>query len=110
MRTDLPIYYTCRKCRKDYSKEEYSQNKFCNECGTFLLLSFKEEQKQPVQINSTAHSERFALQRAADSLRNKVGRSIEYEVVSDKEKEQSRGPSVESWMWSSEFEEALKLK
>jgi uncharacterized protein len=108
--TNLPIYYVCRKCRKDYSKEEYLQNKFCNECGSFLLLSFKVEQKQPVQINSTAHSERFALQRAADSLRNRVTRSIEYEVVSEKEKAQSKGPSFDSWMWSSEFEEALKLE
>jgi uncharacterized protein len=106
----LPIYYTCRKCRKDYSKEEYSHNKFCNECGSFLLITFKKEQKQSVQTNSTACSERFAIHRAAESLRSRVGRSKEYEVVSDKEKEQSKDPSFESWMWSSEFEEALKLE
>ena len=30
--------------------------------------------------------------------------------MSDTEKEQSKGPSFESWMWNSEFDEALKLK
>ena len=70
----------------------------------------RKNRNNTAQTNSTVPSERFALQRAADSLRNKIGRSREYEVVSDAEKEQSKGPSFESWMWSSEFEEALKLK
>jgi uncharacterized protein len=107
----LPIYYTCRKCRKDYSKEECSHNIFCKECGSFLLLSFKKEEKQAaVPSNSNAPLERFALHRAAESLRSMIGRQREYEVISDTVKEQSRGPSFGSWMWGSEFEEALKLK
>jgi uncharacterized protein YprB with RNaseH-like and TPR domain len=108
----LPIYYTCRKCRKDYSKEEYSHSKFCNDCESFLLLSFRKEENQTAipSSNSSAHSERFALNRAAESLRNRIGRSREFEVVSDKEKELSKRPSFESWMWGSEFEEALKLE
>ena len=108
----MPIYYTCRKCRKDYSKEEYSHSKFCNECGSFLLLSFRKEAPQvaAVQPNSNAHSDRFALHRAADSLRTRINRSKEFEIVSDTEKEQTKGHSFESWMWSSEFEAALKLK
>jgi uncharacterized protein YprB with RNaseH-like and TPR domain len=107
----LPIYYTCRKCRRDYSKEEYSQSKFCNECGSFLLLSFRKQEKQAiVQTRSIVPAERQALNRAAESLSSRVGRSKEYEVISDAEEEQSRGSSFGSWMWGSEFDEALKLK
>jgi uncharacterized protein YprB with RNaseH-like and TPR domain len=107
----LPIYYTCRKCRKDYSKEEYSQSKFCNECGSFLLLSFRKQEKQAiVQTRSNVNAERQALNRAAESLSSRVGRSKNYEVISDAEEEQSRGSSFGSWMWGSEFDEALKLK
>ena len=107
----MPIYYTCRKCRKDYSKEEYSQSKFCNECGSFLFLLFRKQEKQAiVQTRSNVNAERQALNRAAESLSSRVGRSKNYEVISDAEEEQSRGSSFESWMWGSEFDEALKLK
>ena len=107
----MPIYYTCRKCRKDYSKEEYSQSKFCNECGSFLLLLFRKQEKQAiVQTRSNVNAERQALNRAAESLSSRVGRSKNYEVISDAEEEQSRGSSFGSWMWGSEFDEALKLK
>ena len=107
----MPIYYICRKCRKDYSKEEYSQSKFCNECGSFLLLSFRKQEKQAiVQTSSNVPAERHALNRAAESLSNRVGRSKEYEVISDVEEEQSRGSSFGSWMSGSEYDEALKLK
>ena len=37
-------------------------------------------------------------------------KSKNYEVISDAEEEQSRGSSFGSWMWGSEFDEALKLK
>jgi hypothetical protein len=111
MRTDLSIYHTCRKCRKDYSKEECSHDIFCRECGSFLLLCFKKDQKQvTAQIHSNTSPERDALNRAAESLRSRVGRSRDYEVVPDAEKEQSKGPSFESWVWYSEFDEAFKLK
>ena len=107
----MPIYYTCRKCRKDYSKEDYSQSKFCDECGSFLLLSFRKQEKQAiVQTRSTVPAERQALNRAAENLSSRVGRSKEYEVISDAKEEQSRGSSFGSWMWGSEFDEALKLK
>jgi uncharacterized protein len=108
----LPIYYTCRKCIKDYSKEEYSQSKFCKECGSFLMLSFRREIKQ-VGVsfaNSSGNSERFALQRAADSLRSRISSIREYEVVADAGERQTKGPSFQSWMWDSEFDEALKLE
>jgi uncharacterized protein YprB with RNaseH-like and TPR domain len=55
--------------------------------------------------------EKLALDRAAESLRKRIARTKEYEVVSEteKEKEQTRSP-VESWIWSSEYDEALKLE
>ena len=28
--------YVCRKCRKKYTFQEFSQNHFCRECGTYL--------------------------------------------------------------------------
>ena len=28
--------YICRKCRKKHSVEEFKQNRFCSECGTYL--------------------------------------------------------------------------
>ncbi len=75
-----------------------------------VVHSRKSRSKQQFKLTQTAPPERFALQRAAESLRSRVGRSRDYEVVPDAEKEQSKGPSFESWMWNSEFDEALKLK
>jgi uncharacterized protein YprB with RNaseH-like and TPR domain len=107
----LQIYYTCRKCRKDYSKEECKHSIFCKECGSFLLLSFKKEEKQAaVQTNSKIAPERHAINRAAESLRRRVGQSREYEVISNTENEQPSRPYFGSWMWNFEFEEALKLE
>ncbi len=106
----MPIYYTCRKCKKEYSKEEYSYSKFCKECGSFLLLLFKTEKQAVAKTTSVVSSERSALHRAAESLSDRIGRQRDYEVISDTEKEQSSGPSFGNWMWGSEFEEALKLK
>ena len=74
-------------------------------------MSFRKQEKQAiVQIRSNVPAERQALNRAAESLSSRVGRSKNYEVISDAEEEQSRGSSFGSWMWGSEFDEALKLK
>ena len=54
--------------------------------------------------------ERSALSRAAESLRQRVGDKKEYAVVSETEKEQPKKPAFESWIWSSEYDEALKLE
>jgi uncharacterized protein YprB with RNaseH-like and TPR domain len=56
--------------------------------------------------------EKIALTRAAESLTERIARSREYEVVSKTEKaaEQPRESTVESWIWSSEYDEALKLE
>lgn len=107
----MPIHYTCRKCKIDYSKEEFAHNKFCKKCGTFLILSFKIELSQsPNQNNSNFSAEKFALNRAADSLRDRVGSTREFEVVSEAEKQQTSAPSFGSWLWSSEFDAALRFE
>ena len=54
--------------------------------------------------------EKSALSRAAESLRQRICQSKEYEVVSEKEKEEPKKPSFESWIWSSEYDEALKFE
>ena len=34
----MSLTIVCKKCGKTYSYEEYSKNKFCNNCGTFLTI------------------------------------------------------------------------
>jgi predicted flap endonuclease-1-like 5' DNA nuclease len=110
-RAQMPIHYSCRKCKIDYSKEEFAHSKFCKECGSFLLLSFKKELiSSPNQNNSNLSVERRSMQRAAESLNSRITSSREFEVVSQEEKMQPNAPSFESWLWSSEFDEALRLE
>jgi uncharacterized protein YprB with RNaseH-like and TPR domain len=74
------------------------------------MLSFKKEEYIEAKTRNNSFREKFALDRAAESLRQRIGRSKEFEVVSETEKEQPKGPSFESWIWSSEYDEALKLE
>jgi uncharacterized protein len=125
----LTIQYVCRKCDKTYSNQEYEQSKFCKSCGSFLLRSFIDERsasilsqksfgnhalscEQGIAKSNNSFKEKFALIRAAESLRQRVARSKEYEVVSEteKDKEQPKRSAMESWIWSSENDEALKLE
>ena len=119
----MPIDYVCRKCNKTYSSQEYEQSKFCKACGSFLMRNFRDDRyaqmlAQKVFGNQESSSkpdgylkEKIALTRAAESLSERIARSKEYEVISETEKttEQPAG-SVESWIWSSEYDEALKKK
>jgi uncharacterized protein YprB with RNaseH-like and TPR domain len=66
--------------------------------------------KKETSENSNFPKEKFALQRAAESLRQRIGSSKEYAVVSETEVEQPKAPVFESWIWSSEYDEALKLE
>lgn len=85
-------------------------------CGSFLLATFSREppltlsSPEKSQETDSAHREKFALNRAAESLRQKIERSKEYEVVSEKEHETQKPPAFESWIWSSEYSEALKFE
>lgn len=108
----MPIIYICKKCSKNYSKEEYAQSRFCLACGSFLLPTFKTEgQRLTTQTSATNSSkEKLALLRAAESLRQKIGRTKEYEVIPEIEKEQPKAPAFESWIWNSEYDEALNFE
>jgi uncharacterized protein YprB with RNaseH-like and TPR domain len=109
----MSIAYVCRRCGKEHSKEEYVQSKFCQTCGSFLLPTYITEKRSLETTKQTSKGflkEKLALFRAAESLRQRIGRSKEYEVVSETEKEQPKTPSFESWIWSSEYDDALKLE
>ncbi len=54
--------------------------------------------------------EKSALSRAADSLRQRVGDSKEYEVVSETAGKELKKPVFESWIWSAEYNDALYLE
>ncbi len=66
---------------------------------------------QPNGLNGS-FKEKIALTRAAESLSERIARSKEYEVISEteKQKKQPSESAVESWIWSSEYDEALKLE
>lgn len=122
----MEIYFVCKKCNKRYSKEDYKESKFCKTCGFFLLREYAKEdgfQKNlffrklnPPKLSTsktrTAEKENLALRRAAESLSQRVGNVREFEIVSDvpKETESYLKTPVESWMWNSEFDNALKLE
>ena len=125
----LPLIYLCRKCSKTFSNDEYVKSKFCPLCGSFLLQNFRAEraaailsqksfrnQERSSEEDETSpqgsFKEKFALMRAAENLRQKIALSKEYEVVSETKDdlEPSKTSTVESWMWSSEYDEALKLE
>jgi uncharacterized protein len=56
--------------------------------------------------------EKIALTRAAESLSERIAHSKEYEIISETEKttEQPITSVIENWIWSSEYDEALKLE
>ena len=112
----MSIVYVCRKCKKHHSKAEYAQNRFCLVCGSFLLPTLvKEESYLPdsfVDVNGVdvVGKEKEALFRAAELLRKRVNQTKEYEVVSEKESLPQKSSVFESWIWNSEYEEALKFE
>ena len=123
----MPIQYVCRKCGKTHSKDEYDQSKFCKSCGSFLLRTLQDERAALLlsqksferqafsEINlkkSSSFKESLALTRAAESLRERIAGSKEYEVVSEKEteKERAQASASGSWIWNSEYDQALKLQ
>jgi uncharacterized protein YprB with RNaseH-like and TPR domain len=58
-----------------------------------------------------AHKEKNALYRAAEGLCERIGRSKEFDVVSEKESEPQKSLVFErDWIWNSEYEKALKFE
>ena len=114
----MSIIYICRKCKKHYSKAEYAQNRFCISCGSFLLPTLTNEEQHlpnnPVKIQEpeSPGNEKNALFRAAELLRKRVKQTKEYEIVSEQETQSQpqNHPVFESWIWNSEYDEALKFE
>ncbi|MCL2288396.1 MAG: ribonuclease H-like domain-containing protein [Candidatus Bathyarchaeota archaeon] len=113
----MRIIYVCRKCKKFYSKTEYTQSKFCTVCGSFLLTTFQQEtsetqtaQKEPQHEQEPVYKEKMALFRAAESLLKRVRQTKEYEVVSEKENKPQKPHAFENWLWHSEYEETLQFE
>ena len=112
----MSISYVCRKCKKNYSKTENDQNGVCTVCGSFLLATFNKEApglptiQEKNQTVEKAHTEKMALYRAAEGLRQRVEQTKEYGVVSEKEAAPQKLPIFESWIWSTEYEAALKFE
>ncbi len=69
-----------------------------------------QDQKTVAANSDNCVKEKSALNRAAESLSQRIGQSKEYAVVSEKEKEAPKKTSFESWIWSSEYDEALKFE
>ncbi len=119
----MPIEYICRKCNKVYSSFEFGESRFCRVCGSFLLQSFRDERYARLlaeksfggQASSESgindFKEKIALTRAAESLRERITRTKEYEVISDTEDAlRTEESGVESWVWSGEQDQALRLE
>ena len=123
----MPIFYTCKKCRKNYSKNQYDQRVVCRICGSLLLSQFviAPEIKEGLNenLNWTKKSfkknlqtlpkpkESFFLDRAAHNLNNKIKNRKEYFVFSQKETQKK--PDVkekEQYLFNCEYEDALNLK
>jgi len=121
----LPIFYTCKRCKKNYSKNQYDKRVFCRICGSLLLSQFaldpeineglneslffkKKSFKKKLSFNS---KENHFLKRAAQNLNNKVTNRKEYSIFSKKEVQKK--PAVtekESYLFNCEYEDALNLK
>jgi uncharacterized protein YprB with RNaseH-like and TPR domain len=112
----MSIIYVCRKCKKHHSRDEYAQNRFCMVCGSFLLPTLtKTEQHLPnnhrtIQETDNPCKEKNALFRAAELLRKRIKQTREYEIVSEKEAQPQKPPVFESWIWNTEYDEALKFE
>jgi uncharacterized protein len=116
---ELPILYACRKCSRDYSKQEYDQSRFCPNCGSFLIAKFIST-RIPIPstkgVNQADKVERLndnsGLTRAAERLKQRIVQKREYSVISEEEPktEKAHESVVEGWIWNSEYDKALKLK
>ena len=76
------------------------------------MLAQKAFGNQDTSLNPDGSlKEKIALSRAAESLSERIAHSKEYEVVSETAKEESsKKPVFESWIWSSEYNDALFLE
>ena len=89
---------------------------FCGILGMIVMLRCWLKKALAIKLPSAKREWFFQrknrLTRAAESLSERIARSKEYEVISETEKttEHHAESAVESWIWSSEYDEALKLE
>ena len=69
-----------------------------------------QDQRTAIASSDNCVKEKSALNRAAESLSQRIGQSKEYAVISEKEKEKPKKTSFERWIWRSEYDEALKFE
>ncbi len=75
------------------------------------MPNFRVQNQETVTAKSdNSFKEKSALNRAAESLRQRVDDSKEYEVVSEAAAEELKKPVFESWLWSAEYNDALYLE
>ncbi|MCJ7714698.1 ribonuclease H-like domain-containing protein [Candidatus Bathyarchaeota archaeon] len=121
----MPIFYTCKKCTRNYSKKQYAKRVYCRICGNLLLSQFvidpeikdgltknsnweKKSVKKNLRISS---KQSFFLDRVAHNLNNRIKTRKEYLLFSRKEVQKK--PNViekEQYLYNSEYEDALDLK
>lgn len=88
-------------------------SKFCEACGSFLIANFRIQDQGLSSLpakSDDSSKEKSTLSRAAESLKQRVGNSKEYEVVSETDKEETKKPIFESWIWGAEYNDALYLE
>ena len=123
----MPISYVCRKCSRSHSESDYDESRFCQTCGSYLLRKYDADRSRVfsrnrfLERNQTTREKPSkpensedvsAILRAAQRLRQRVTATKEYEVVAEPAVEsfEPRVPPVESWIWNSEYDNALKLE
>jgi uncharacterized protein YprB with RNaseH-like and TPR domain len=120
----LTLTYVCQKCGKNYSKQDYNGNSFCVSCGSFQikqytvtanptsmqftkqLIKTKSESTAAEQVNQN-----LGLTRVAENLRQRSQTTKEYNVLPEPKKQETAERTFsESWIFESEYDQALRLK
>ncbi len=116
----MTLNYVCPKCGTNYSQEDFEKTSHCKDCGTYLLKKYSVT-FNPIQnkieskftnSKSGSSNKNADLTRVAHNLRQKSETIKEYEVFATKPliTEKSGNMVSEGWIYTSEFDEALKLK
>ena len=101
IQTILPIQYVCRRCEKNFSKEEYEDSRFCKSCGFFLRTKTK-----PIDL----FKDNMTLITAAESLRQRIAHRREYRIVPEFKQKKKDYKNAENWILNTEYNNALTLE
>lgn len=100
--------YVCLQCSTSY-QEKVSR---CTQCGSLLVKKFSlPQQPQTSTKQATPPKRTIALEQAAERLRQRSQATKEYTVIEETSKPKApAGLASEDWIFSSEFDVALRLK